>query len=139
MGRRVTRGRPSCWPCHICFIIPNTPHPPRALKIQDNLKLTIITRAVQYLSSRFTVLTMLGCHVCFIIPNNPKLTEIRNNMYNKIRQMSEVGVDNVMDESQNLFHVLMGKHPNNIPFESMIGIWKVADRLVAYVYRKVWG
>ena len=67
------------------------------MAIRDKLKLTIITWAVQYLSSRFTVLTILGCHVCFIIPNNLNLNEIRNDMYDEIRQMSKVGVDNVMD------------------------------------------
>ena len=30
-------------------------------------------------------------------------------MYDEIRQMSEVGVDNVLEDSQNVFYVLMGK------------------------------
>ena len=41
--------------------------PPSAPKIHVEFKLTKLTLAVQYLSSRFTVLTMLGCHICFII------------------------------------------------------------------------
>ena len=49
-----------------------------------------------------------------------KQNEIQNGMYDEIRQMSEVGVDNVLKDSQNVFYVLMGKPlKNNIQFESM--------------------
>ena len=65
---------------HYSFIIsimlsyrtpPPPPPPPSALltrppKIHDKLKLTKLTWAVQYRSSRFIVLTMLGCHTCFL-------------------------------------------------------------------------
>ena len=63
----LTRGRLSCWQPHrdVIFVLlyraPPPPLYPRAPKIHDKLKLTKLTWAVQFRSSRFTMLTILGC------------------------------------------------------------------------------
>ena len=64
-------------PFQCCSIIqvwqPNTPRyaSPPPPSSPGKLKLTKLIWVVQYLSSRFTVLIILGCHICFIIPNSP--------------------------------------------------------------------
>ena len=72
-----------CWPCWPCWdvifvlIYQTIPTPPKsrslpARKVHEKLNLTKLTWPVQYLSSKFTVLTMLRCHtsICFIRANN---------------------------------------------------------------------
>ena len=98
----LTRGRLSCWqPTGMSYLFYYTeqlppPHP-RAPKIHEKLKLTKLTWAVLFRSSRFTVLTMFGyttC-ICFILPEQPTIsTGLRFYFFPWIETLAHVVLNN---------------------------------------------
>ena len=46
-------------------------------------------------------------------------------------------VQRVISEPQEFFNVVMGKHPENTPFESMIKLWAITGRYITRMYKHV--
>ena len=67
----------------------------------------------------------------------PAHTDLHKEIYRELRQNCGVGVNKVLEDSQNVFYVLMGKCSIEISFESMIPFRRIAERYIACMYRMV--
>ena len=47
-------------------------------------------------------------------------------MYNELRAPNDILITMVLDRSQELFHIFMGKHPNDIEFADMMIVWLIS-------------
>ena len=58
-------------------------------------------------------------------------------MFEVLNGIDDEDVRKVLDEQQKVFYVLMGKHPNDTPIESMIKIWLVPSKYISKMYRRL--
>ena len=73
-------------------------------------------------------------HVIMQCPNNEG---IKKEMLDVIKALNEEAVDHILAQPQNLFGVLMGRHPEGVPFETMVKVWVISSKYVADMYRRV--
>ena len=64
----------------------------------------------------------------------PDTQEIRSEMFAVINSIDDDYVKDISAGQHDLFYVLMGKHPDGIPFESVSKIWLVSCRYVSKMY-----
>ena len=67
----------------------------------------------------------------------PDTQEIRSEMFAVINSIDDDYVKDISAGQQDLFYVLMGKHPDGIPFEYVSKIWLVSYRYVSKMYRRL--
>ena len=67
-------------------------------------------------------------------PNNEG---IKSEMFDMIYAIDDENVKNVMNESDDVFSIIMGKHPVETPFDSMLKIWLVSSKYITYIYRTI--
>ena len=60
----------------------------------------------------------------------PDTEKIKFEMFEVINAIDDDHVMALMLEHQDVFYILMGKHPPNIPFQSMIKIWLVSSHYI---------
>ena len=54
-----------------------------------------------------------------------------------IGNIEDEQVNQVIQQNGDLLSVLMGKHPDDAPFETMIKIWPISSKYIANMYRKM--
>ena len=67
----------------------------------------------------------------------PDTQNMRNEMFPVINVIDDVYVRDILAEQQDIFYVMMGKHPPGVPFESVANIWLVSCRYIAKMYRRL--
>ena len=65
----------------------------------------------------------------------PYFQEHRGRMWDAIDQLGNDTVKAVMDDAQNYFYVVMGKHPEGAPLQAMIEIWLITGEIISDMYR----
>ena len=61
---------------------------------------------------------------------------IRLEMYNELNGLNDQGVARVISECQGLFYVLIGRHPQEIDFETMLILWRISSQCISKMYRR---
>ena len=62
-----------------------------------------------------------------------------NLMFNELREVDDIHVSSVLEDTRDLYKVIVGKHPEGIPFESMINIWTISCKYIASMFkRRLW-
>ena len=56
-------------------------------------------------------------------------------MCDVLKAINDPHVQEVLEEPHEFFPVIMGKHPANVPFESMFKIWMVSSQYITLMYR----
>ena len=67
----------------------------------------------------------------------PDTQEIRTVMFALINAIDDVYVKDVIAEQQDLFYIIIGKHPAGIPFESVSNILLVSSWYISKIYRRL--
>ena len=62
-------------------------------------------------------------------------TEMRE-QYDSLDQMVNDVASRVANDTQNYFHIIMGKQPEYATFQSMIDIWLLTRQCISNVYRR---
>ena len=73
-------------------------------------------------------------HIIMQCPNNEG---IKSEMFDMIFAIDDEIVQNVMNESDDVFSIIMGKHPVETPFDSMLKIWLVSSKYITSIYRTI--
>ena len=77
------------------------------------------------------------CNACYlgiredtkhIVMQCPTFEGIKSEMFDIINAIEDENVQRNMNETDDLFNIIMGKHPMEIPFDSMLKIWLVSSR-----------
>ena len=50
----------------------------------------------------------------------PDTQELRSEMFHVLDAIDDVYVKDILTEQQEVFHTLMGRHPTEVPFESIL-------------------
>ena len=74
----------------------------------------------------------LGCieNSNHIVMQCPFFQEHRGRMWDAIEQLGNDTGKAVMDDTQNYFYVVMGKHPEGVPIQAMIEIWLITGEII---------
>ena len=72
-----------------------------------------------------------------IVMQCPHYEGIRSEMCDVLKAIDDPVVQQVLSEPLEFFYVIMGKHPIDAPFESMIKLWMVTSRYITRMYRQV--
>ena len=70
-----------------------------------------------------------------LIMQCPHFEGIRSEMWDVLKAIEDRFVQNILLEPLEYFYVIMGKHPEEIPFESMLKIWLVSSRYITQIYK----
>ena len=70
-----------------------------------------------------------------IVMQCPYYQEYRVRMHDAIEQLGSDTSAAVMEDVQNYFYVIMGKHPENAPLHEMMGIWSITGDCISEMYR----
>ena len=62
---------------------------------------------------------------------------IREEMFDVIKAIDVDKSTRLLSEQQNVFKILMGYHPVDMPFEFMINVWVISSKYIADMYRQV--
>ena len=57
-------------------------------------------------------------------------------VYNSLDQMDNNVASRVANDTQNYFHIIMGKHPMYATFQSMVDIWLLTGECISKIYRR---
>ena len=72
-----------------------------------------------------------------IVMQCPYYEGTRSEMRDVLNAIDDPEVQRVISEPQEFFNVVMGKHPENTPFESMIKLWAITGRYITRMYKHV--
>ena len=72
-----------------------------------------------------------------IVMQCPHYEGIRSEMCDVLKAVDDPVVQQVLSEPLEFFNVIMGKHPADAPFESMIKLWLITSRYITRMYRQV--
>ena len=61
----------------------------------------------------------------------------RAKMYDEIKKLNNEELDEVLSNPQEIFHVILGKHPDNASFENMIQFWLIAGAHICDMYGEI--
>ena len=70
-----------------------------------------------------------------LIMQCPHYEGIRSEMWDVLKAIEDRYVQNLILEPLEYFYVIMGKHPEEVPFESMLKIWLVSSRYITQIYK----
>ena len=59
----------------------------------------------------------------------------RTEMWDVLHNIDDIFVQNVISDPLEFFYIIMGKHPINVPFESMVKLWTVSGQYIARMYK----
>ena len=68
-----------------------------------------------------------------IIKTEPRT---RIEMYRELRNLDDHEIDMILDNPQEIFPTIMGKHPENIPFQTMLMMWEITSDHIAEMYKR---
>ena len=71
-----------------------------------------------------------------LIMQCPFYVDERVEMYRQLRTIDSETVRNVLNDPQNIFHTLMGRHPEQMSFESMTEIWLISGHIISQMYAR---
>ena len=57
------------------------------------------------------------------------MCEKSNDLHNRV-------IARKLNDSQNVFHILMGNHPDHASFQSIIDIWLIAGKYISHMYAR---
>ena len=57
-------------------------------------------------------------------------------MYEHLREVEGETVKSVLDNTQGLFHTLMGKQPESTSFQAMTEIWLISGSYISQMYTR---
>ena len=72
-----------------------------------------------------------------VVMQCPYFQDDRARMCEAIQQLGSDTARSVMEDIQNFFYVIMGKHPDGAPFQAMIEIWLITGDIISNMYRNV--
>ena len=67
----------------------------------------------------------------------PDTEHIKGEMLEVFSAIDDDHVSNALQDQQNIFYILMGKHPPDVPFDSMVKIWLVSSHYIPRMYRRL--
>ena len=70
-----------------------------------------------------------------IVMQCPQYEGTRSEMWDVLKAVNDPIVQEVLDEPLEFFYVIMGKHPINVPMESMVKIWLISSHYITRMYR----
>ena len=70
-----------------------------------------------------------------IVMQCPQYEGTRSEMWDVLKAVNGPIVQEVLDEPLEFFYVIMGKHPINVPMESMVKIWLISSHYITRMYR----
>ena len=70
-----------------------------------------------------------------IVMQCPEYEGTRSEMWDVLKAVNDPIVQEVLDEPLEYFYVIMGKHPVNVPMESMVKIWLISSHYITHMYR----
>ena len=70
-----------------------------------------------------------------IVMHCPEYEGTRSEMWDVLKAVNDPIVQEVLDEPLEYFYVIMGKHPVNVPMESMVKIWLISSHYITHMYR----
>ena len=70
-----------------------------------------------------------------VVMQCPQYEGTRSEMCDVLKAINDPHVQEVLEEPHEFFPVIMGKHPANVPFESMFKIWMVSSQYITLMYR----
>ena len=71
-----------------------------------------------------------------IVMQCPLYDEERRNMYGELESLNDDTINQILEEPQNIFHTLMGKQPDNTPFEAMVNFWLITGKFISGMYAR---
>ena len=73
-------------------------------------------------------------HVVMQCPGNEG---IREEMFDVIKAIDVDKSTRLLSEPKNVFRILIGYHPVDMPFEFMINVWVISSKYITDMYRQV--
>ena len=58
-------------------------------------------------------------------------------MLDVINNLEDENVSRIFTQTGHLLSSLMGKHPDDAPFKTMVNIWAVSSKYISNMYRQV--
>ena len=88
--------------------------------------------------SKMCILCDLGCedNAVHLVMQCTFNEDIRLDMYNALNVIDNEHVRRILGTPAEFFHILVGKHPEGVPFEVMKGVWEISSRLISKMYRR---
>ena len=75
-------------------------------------------------------------NIFHLIMQCPFYVDERVMMYRQLEELGTDAVKAVLDDPPNIFHILMGKHPDHLSFESMVEIWLISGHYISQMYSR---
>ena len=81
----------------------------------------------------------LGCieDVKHLIMQCPYFEAKRARMYEEIKQLNTDELNEVQSNTQEIFYVILGKHPSDAHFENMIQFWLITGTYICEMYDEI--
>ena len=67
----------------------------------------------------------------------PANEDLKSKMFDVIKRTEDEHIEKVMSEHHDISPILMGKHPAEVPFESMTKLWLTSSRYISEMYRQL--
>ena len=64
----------------------------------------------------------------------PVYSNDRNEMYEQLNNLDNVVFARILNDSQNVFHILMEKYTDHASFQSIIVIWPIGGKYTSHMY-----
>ena len=71
-----------------------------------------------------------------IVMQCPFFEHDKMNMLKEMEEVESYEISNLLNEHGRLFLYLMGKHPDNVSFESMYIFWSISAKHISVIYKK---
>ena len=93
----------------------------------------------QSFSHKICTQCMLGIRedTMHLVMQCPDTEHIKSEMFDVLSAIDDEHVSNVLQDQQNVYYVLLGKHPKGVPFDSMVKIWLVSSHYITRMYRRL--
>ena len=67
----------------------------------------------------------------------PTYEGVRAEMLDVLNSIDDQYVKAALEDQQDIFNVLMGKHPTGVPLSSAFKIWTVSSHYISRMYRNI--
>ena len=93
----------------------------------------------QSFSQKVCTQCMLGIRedTMHLVMQCPDTELIKGEMFEVLSAIDDDHVSNALQDQHNIFYILMGKHPPDVPFDSMLKIWLVSSHYIPRMYRRL--
>ena len=85
----------------------------------------------------YTVYVGIREDTMHLVMQCPDTEHIKGEMFEVLSAIDDDHVSNALQDQQNIFYILMGKHPPDVPFDSMVKIWLVSSHYIPRTYRRL--